>query len=80
LPAASDTEGKKAGAEPFPWDAVMHAGLCLLRLAPKDFWALTPREFFAMTGGLRPGGNAMDRGVLDALMTRFPDDGDDRGR
>lgn len=51
----------------------MHAGLHLLRLSPRDFWALTPVEFFAMTGGVRPQGVAMGRDELDALMRQFPD-------
>lgn len=51
----------------------MHAGLCLLRLPARDFWALTPIEFFAMTGGLRPRGEAMERAGLEALMSAFPD-------
>lgn len=51
----------------------MHAGLCLLRLPPDHFWQLTPREFFAMAGGLaeRPGG--LKREGLSALMRAFPD-------
>ncbi|MGG2476230.1 rcc01693 family protein, partial [Rhizobium sp. BR5] len=38
---------------PFPWAAVIHTGLCLLRLSSETFWLMTPREFFAMTGGTR---------------------------
>jgi uncharacterized phage protein (TIGR02216 family) len=51
----------------------MHTGLCLLRLSPKDFWALTPREFFAASGGFLPRAPAFSRGGLDALMRDFPD-------
>ncbi|WP_105381924.1 rcc01693 family protein [Neorhizobium alkalisoli] len=72
--------GKGAAGTPFPWDAVMHAGLCLLRLPPKDFWALTPREFFAVAGGLKPSDASMERAGLKALMTAFPDDGATDGR
>lgn len=53
----------------------MHAGLCLLRLAPRDFWAMTPIEFFAITGGLKPSQAVLDRRGLEGLMQRFPDDG-----
>jgi uncharacterized phage protein (TIGR02216 family) len=51
----------------------MHAGLCLLRLSPKDFWALTPIEFHAMTGGLAQKGSGPGRAELEGLMARFPD-------
>jgi uncharacterized phage protein (TIGR02216 family) len=55
----------------------MHAGLCLLRLSSDHFWALTPRELFAATGGLAPDvarkGRSPDRADLDALMAAFPD-------
>ncbi|ODA66834.1 hypothetical protein A7A08_02131 [Methyloligella halotolerans] len=54
----------------------MAAGLGTLRLAPRDFWAMTPRELdaalrgvFGMgAGGLRP-----SAGDLAALMVRYPD-------
>lgn len=66
--------GHDAGAAtPFPWPDVMHAGLCLLRLPSSQFWALTPVEFFAMAGGLRPRRAALGRVALDALMHAFPD-------
>ena len=53
----------------FPWREAIHAGLFLLRLAPRDFWALTPVEFHAMTGGLAPRFDL----PLEDLMARFPD-------
>lgn len=62
-----------AGApKPFPWGAALHTGLCLLRLPPPVFWAMTPREFFAAAGGLRPAAG-LSRGGLEALMAAFPD-------
>ncbi|NTF31261.1 rcc01693 family protein [Rhizobium skierniewicense] len=61
------------GAKPFPWDQVIHAGLSLLRLSPNIFWALTPVEFFAMTGGMRRRRDGLDRGRLEGLMRAFPD-------
>lgn len=61
------------GPAPFPWDAVLHAGLCRMRLSPRDFWAMTPREFFAALGGLAPPSGAPDRAALARLMHAFPD-------
>ncbi len=58
---------------PFPWRSVLHIGLCLLRLPPQDFWALTPIELFAMAGGLKPQPPRLDRAGLEALMRVFPD-------
>ncbi|MDQ0133317.1 putative phage protein (TIGR02216 family) [Neorhizobium galegae] len=74
FPSALATE--EARPEPFPWETVMHAGLCLLRLPPRDFWALTPVEFLAMTGGLKTRGVGIGKAGLEALMQAFPDGGD----
>jgi uncharacterized phage protein (TIGR02216 family) len=62
--------------EPFPWDAAMTAGLGMLRLAPDDFWSMTPRELDAALRGAFghvPMQSAMTRSDLAALMTAFPD-------
>lgn len=59
--------------KPFPWGQVIHAGLSLLRLSPTVFWALTPIEFFAMTGGMRPQSPGLDRAGMEGLMRQFPD-------
>jgi uncharacterized phage protein (TIGR02216 family) len=61
------------GSRTFPWSDVLHLGLCLLRLSPTDFWALTPREFLAVSGGLKPRLPVPDRSALEALMGAFPD-------
>ncbi|NTJ41714.1 phage tail assembly chaperone [Agrobacterium larrymoorei] len=65
--------GRSQENRPFPWGQVIHAGLCLLRLSPTVFWALTPVEFFAMTGGMRPRAPGLSRAGLDELMRAFPD-------
>ncbi|RIK87167.1 MAG: hypothetical protein DCC69_05025 [Hyphomicrobiales bacterium] len=64
-------------ARRFPWDELIGLGLGLLRLAPRDFWAATPREMahvlrlYAGSGGeAGPPG----RQSLLALMALFPDD------
>jgi len=69
----SAAAGGDVGGEPFPWETVLHAGLHLLRLPSHDFWALTPREFLAITGGLRPRAAGLERAGLEALMGAFPD-------
>jgi len=60
---------------PFPWAEAMAIGLGVLRLPPRDFWAMTPAELGRAISGLT--GNApvspMTRRRLDALMARFPD-------
>nr|WP_267213129.1 rcc01693 family protein [Chelatococcus asaccharovorans] len=60
-----------------PWDAVMAFGLGVLRLAPTEFWAMTPRELAAAieghTGrGLRS--TPLGRERLAQLMAAFPDE------
>ena len=58
----------------FDWDGAMHAGLGLLRLAPRDFWAMTPRELAAALGMFLPRhAAAPDRADLSELMRRFPE-------
>lgn len=63
----------EATPRPFPWEAVIHTGFCLLRLSSETFWQLTPREFFAMTGGARAVSSAPDRAAMETMMRQFPD-------
>lgn len=54
----------------------MATGLGLLGLSPRDFWAMTPREYAAAARGRfgpPPSEAALRRIDLDALMHRFPD-------
>ena len=54
----------------------MTAGLGTLRLSPRDFWSMTPRELdAALRGalGLVAMPSAMTRADLRALMAAFPD-------
>ena len=59
---------------PFPWREAMAFGLGAWRLAPRDFWAATPRELAAALDGRRglieP---PADRAALAALMAAYPD-------
>jgi uncharacterized phage protein (TIGR02216 family) len=53
----------------------MTVGLGLLRLPPKDFWAMTPREFERAAAAVLPQpGPALQRKELDALIAAFPDE------
>jgi len=63
--------GERPG--PFPWASALHTGLCLLRLPPSIFWAMTPVEFYAAAGGLAPSAAALSRAGLAEMMARFPD-------
>ncbi len=52
----------------------MAFGLGVLRLGPRDFWSMTPRELFrAAEGVYGRGAGSMNRAALDALMRDFPD-------
>lgn len=63
-----------AAPQPFPWEAVIAAGLGALRLSPREFWAATPREIAAAMRGLNgPASLAFARVDLEALKARFPD-------
>jgi uncharacterized phage protein (TIGR02216 family) len=69
------SEGRQS-PKPFPWDAAMTAGLGTLRLAPRDFWSMTPRELdAALRGalGLVAAAPSMTRSDLVALMEAYPD-------
>lgn len=58
----------------FPWDEAMRLGFGILRLGPREFWALTPRELAAIAAalaGVMPAPPSRD--ALDALMKKFPD-------
>jgi uncharacterized phage protein (TIGR02216 family) len=48
----------------------MAIGLGLLRVAPRDFWKMTPRELAAAIGPASP---TIDRRTLSMLMKEFPD-------
>jgi uncharacterized phage protein (TIGR02216 family) len=56
--------------EKFPWARLMHLGLGVLQLSPKEFWAATPRETAAASGGPAP---QLLRPNFEDLMKRYPD-------
>ena len=51
----------------------MAAAFGLLRLSPKTFWSMTPRELERAMSVLRTGGGTPGRADLAALMQEFPD-------
>ena len=54
----------------------MATGLGLLRLTPRDFWSMTPRELDAALRGLFGPAHApepLPRSTLSELMMRYPD-------
>lgn len=55
----------------------MAAGLGVLRLEPRAFWAMTPRELEAALHGVFGTSGVNDpptRGEMQKLMQRFPDE------
>ena len=60
--------------KPFPWAEAISFGLGVLHLAPDAFWRMTPRELAHAIVAVRGHSIApLDRGGLDELMQRFPD-------
>ena len=59
---------------PFPWKAAMQFGLGVLRLAPKDFWAMTPRELSAAYTAFEASvQKPIERTKMQELEKQFPD-------
>ena len=52
----------------------MAFGLDVLRLAPHEFWSMTPRELLHAAEGIHGRQDvAPSRATLEALITLFPD-------
>ena len=58
---------------PFPWAEAMRFGLGVLKLSPRDFWAMTPRELASAWGAVIGDRTALGRDEFNGLMERFPD-------
>jgi len=57
----------------FPWDAIMAAGLGLLRLPSSAFWNMTLRELnAAFATPVR--NDVLPRSEVERLMRQFPDE------
>jgi uncharacterized phage protein (TIGR02216 family) len=59
--------------QPFPWKAAIGFGLGVLRLAPEQFWRMTPRELAYAIEAATARAAPLDRKALKILMERFPD-------
>jgi uncharacterized phage protein (TIGR02216 family) len=59
----------------------MRFGLGTLRLGPREFWGLSPRELAAAIAGAsgRSRPDPPPRAALDRLMAAFPDEENSRG-
>lgn len=66
---------KNKNGEIFPWQDLMRLGLGRLRLAPNQFWQMTPRELKAAFDGAFGchENQQIDRKTLKDLMNAFPD-------
>jgi uncharacterized phage protein (TIGR02216 family) len=51
----------------------MAVGFGVLRLSPKTFWSMTPREIERAMSVFGVGEGRPDRSTLTALMAAFPD-------
>lgn len=58
---------------PFPWAEAMGFGLGVLRLAPRDFWSMSPRELSAAFDALHGRRRGLGPDGLAVLMAKFPD-------
>lgn len=59
---------------PFPWKEAIGFGLGVLRLAPDDFWRMTPRELAYAIEAVTGRGRPLARDTLRELMKRYPDE------
>jgi len=62
-----------APMNPFPWKQAIGFGLGVLRLAPDQFWRMTPRELACAIEAASGRGAPLDRAALADMMTRYPD-------
>jgi uncharacterized phage protein (TIGR02216 family) len=58
---------------PFPWKQAIGFGLGVLKLAPEQFWRMTPRELAYAIEAASGRSAPLDRAALTQLMKRYPD-------
>jgi len=59
---------------PFPWKEAMAFGFGILRLSPREFWAMTPRELAYAIEAISGRSSPLDRETFSELMRKFPDE------
>ncbi|HET9715708.1 MAG TPA: rcc01693 family protein [Pseudolabrys sp.] len=57
----------------FPWKQAIGFGLGVLRLAPEQFWSMTPRELSCAIEAITGTRPTLDRNTFAELMQRYPD-------
>jgi uncharacterized phage protein (TIGR02216 family) len=60
--------------QPFPWNQAIGFGLGVLKLAPDDFWRMTPRELGLAIEAATGRSATLDRAGLERLMKSYPDE------
>jgi len=63
--------------KPFPWVEAMAFGFGVLRLAPEQFWTMTPRELQAAYSAINKSAGSLQapsRADFNRLMAEFPDE------
>lgn len=66
-------DDRDALMNPFPWKQAIGFGLGVLRLAPEQFWRMTPRELAYAIEAVSGRGVPLDRAAFTDMMTRYPD-------
>jgi len=59
---------------PFPWKQAIGFGLGVLKLAPEQFWRMTPRELACAIEAVEGRAAPLDRAAFAELMRRYPDE------
>lgn len=60
--------------QPFPWRQAIGFGLGVLRLAPDQFWRMTPRELACAIETVTGRSAPLGRADLTQLMKSYPDE------
>lgn len=72
----AEKQAKKEEGGAIPWGDWFAAAVIQMKLAPDDFWRLTPREWRWLAAAFGPAGGAerLDVETLAALIAAYPDE------